>query len=353
MEQPKRILVAPLNWGLGHATRCMPIIRELIRQGHEVLLASDGRALDLLRREFPDLPALELPAYDVRYSRKHFLPFLILQMPKVLLAVWKEYRMLQKYIRQYRLDAVISDNRLGCHTRLVPCVVLSHQLRIFTRPAWIGWIASKLHRAVLRRYHACWIPDLEGPVNLSGRLAHGIAMPHMHYIGLLSRMSPAEADLQYDVLVILSGPEPGRTEWEQLILEQAAALSGQWLIVQGKPEMVEQSFPHPHIEMRSFLSAQPLNQAILQSAVVVSRSGYSTVMDLAVLGKKALLVSTPGQPEQEYLAQYGAQQGWFATQSQDQLDLKKGIEAAKASKGLRLEGAEAHDLAAFLKKWLE
>jgi uncharacterized protein (TIGR00661 family) len=352
MENPKRILVAPLNWGLGHATRCMPIIHALLAQGHEVLLASDGRALDLLKREFPDLTALELPAYDVRYSRKFFLTFLILQMPRVLLAIWREHRTLQQWVRQYRLDAVISDNRLGCFTRQAPCVVLSHQLRIFTRPAWIGHIATFLHRRILQRYDACWIPDFEGPANLSGELAHGMTLPHMHYLGPLSRMKPGQEERSYDVLVILSGPEPGRTEWEKAILRQAADIPLRWLIVQGKPEQNEQTTPHPHIAMRSFLGARELNQAILQAEVVVSRSGYSTIMDLAVLGKKALLVSTPGQPEQEYLAQYGAQKGWFATQSQDKLDLKEGIKAARAAKGLQLEGTEAYDLAAFLKKWM-
>lgn len=352
MKKPARILIAPLNWGLGHATRCIPIIRELLLQGHEVMLASDGRALDLLKREFPHLPALELPAYDVRYPRKRLLLFLILQMPKVLAAIFREHRILQRWIDQYGIDAVISDNRLGCYTRKVPCAVISHQLSIFTRPAWVGAIATFLHRRVLKRYHQCWIPDLEGPVNLSGELAHGMSLPNMRYIGPLSRMRAGQRDKKYDVLAILSGPEPMRTEWEAAILAQAAVLSYRWLIVQGKPEQEETSFPYPHVEMRSFLNAEALNQAILQSEVIVSRTGYSTIMDLAVLGKKALLVSTPGQPEQEYLAWYGLEKGWYSTQTQAQLDLKRGIEEAKASAGIRLPEGQVVDLGAFLAEWL-
>ena len=353
MNTSKRILVAPLNWGLGHASRSIPIIRELMRQGHEVLIASDGRALDLLKREFPDLTALELPAYDVRYPRKWLLYALVLQLYKILAALLLEHRTLRKWIAEYRLDAVISDNRLGCFTRQVPCAVISHQLNIFTKPPVIGKLATFLHRLVLRRYGQCWIPDLEGPENLSGDLAHGMSLPNMRYIGLLTRMETGQLPERYDVLAILSGPEPQRSEWEHLILEQAAQLpSYRWLIVQGKPELQEQNFPYPHIEVRSFMNSQEINKAILESRIILSRTGYSTIMDLAVLGKKALLVSTPGQPEQEYLADYGHQKGWYYTQSQDELDLKKGLVEAEKCRGLSLAEDGSIRLEVFLKNWV-
>ncbi|MBK8490733.1 MAG: glycosyltransferase [Saprospirales bacterium] len=352
MKSSKRILIAPLNWGLGHATRSIPIIRELIKQGHEVWLASDGRALDLLKREFPDLPALELPEYDVRYPKKWLLYFLILQMPKVIWAIIREHRQIRHWISEHQFDAVISDNRLGCFTRKVPCAVISHQLLILTHPALIGQVATFLHRRILRRYHSCWIPDLEGPDNLSGKLAHGMSLPNMRYLGPLTRMRPGALAERYDVLAILSGPEPLRTEWETLILKQAATLPYRWLIVQGKPEKQEHFFPYPHVEVRSFLDSQGINQAILESRLILSRSGYSTIMDLAVLNKKALLVSTPGQPEQEYLAQYGLEKGWYYTQTQDQLDLKKGLEEADKLEGIMLPEWDSTALGKFLEEWL-
>ena len=352
MNSPKRILIAPLNWGLGHATRCIPIIHELQRLGHDVWLASDGRALDLLKREFPDLPALELPAYDVRYPKKRLLYFLILQMPKVIGALTREHRQIEDWIDEYRIDAVISDNRLGCYTDKAPCVVLSHQLRIFTQPALIGMIATFLHRRILRRYNSCWVPDLEGAGNLSGQLAHNAPMANLRYLGPLTRMRPGTAGEKYDVLAILSGPEPLRSEWERLIIQQAGALPYRWLIVQGLPEKQEQSFPHPHVEVRSFMNSQQLNQAILESRIILSRTGYSTVMDLAVLGKKAFLVATPGQPEQEYLADYGHRKGWYYTQRQDQLDLKKGLEEAEKLTGFAIPGEQDEILKKVLKEWL-
>lgn len=351
MEKKLRILVAPLNWGLGHATRSIPIIRELRRQGHEVLIASDGWALDLLKREFPDLTALELPPYDMRYPRKHLLTFLVLQAYKLIAAIILENKTLSRYISQYHIDAVISDNRLGCFSKKVPCVVMSHQLSIYTRPPLVGWVSTFLHRRILNRYDQCWIPDYEGPANLSGKLAHGMSLPNMRYTGPLTRMQAGQAPIKYDVLAIISGPEPMRSDWEKAILTQAAALPYRFLVVQGLPDKDQSSSPHPNVEMRSFLNAKDLNQAVLESEVIVSRSGYSTIMDLAVLGKKALLVATPGQPEQEYLAWYGHEKGWYFTQLQDRLDLAKGIEGARACQGIRLEEAHETKLEKFLSDW--
>ncbi|MBK6620409.1 MAG: glycosyltransferase [Saprospirales bacterium] len=353
MKSPKRILIAPLNWGLGHATRCIPIIRELLRQGQEVWIASDGRALELLRHEFPQLPTLELPAYDVRYPRKRLLYFLILQMPKVLLAIVREHRILQGWIDEHRIDAVISDNRLGCFSKKVPCAVISHQLSIFTRPAIVGKVATFLHRLILRRYDSCWIPDLEGPDNLSGDLAHGMKLPNMKYIGLLTRIEPGELPERYDLLTILSGPEPLRSDWEHLILEQVANLPYRVLIVQGKPEKQEHYFPYPHVEVCSFMDSKELNKAILESRVILSRSGYSTIMDLAVLNKKAILVPTPGQPEQEYLALYGYRKGWYYTQLQEDFDLEKGMEEVEKSQGFNFKEAGSGRLEQVLKEWVK
>ena len=355
MSKPKRILIAPLNWGLGHATRCIPIIQELIRQGQEVWIASDGRALNLLKREFPQLPALSLPAYSIRYSQKWFLFYLLLQAPKIGWAIIHEHRTVRRWIQAYEFDAVISDNRLGCFSSQISSVVISHQLRIFTRPAWIGKIAGFLHRWILGQYDRCWIPDLEGPQNLSGDLAHGISQASLQYMGPLSRMkkgaSPEKEE--YDVLVVLSGPEPQRTQWEKCILAQAAHLPYRWLIVQGKPEEKRCSRPQPHIELHSFLGTKALNEAFLKSRLIISRSGYSTIMDLAVLGKKALLVPTPGQPEQEYLAVYGQAKGWFHTQNQRKLDLKKGVEEAEKTEGIQLTDWDRSELGVFIKNWLD
>ncbi|MFZ2900266.1 MAG: glycosyltransferase [Saprospiraceae bacterium] len=352
MKKKLRIIVAPLNWGLGHATRSIPIIRELLRQGHEVLIASDGWALDLLKREFPDLTALELPAYDMRYPRKHLLTFLVLQAYKLIGAIVLENQTLSRYIAQYNIDAVISDNRLGCFSKKVPCAVMSHQLSIYTRPPLIGWVSTFLHRRILRRYNQIWVPDNEGPANLSGKLAHGMSLPNMRYTGPLTRMKPGQAARKYDVLAIISGPEPMRSDWEKAILSQAADLPYRFLIVQGLPDKDQASSPYPNVEMRSFLNAHDLNQAVLESEVIVSRSGYSTIMDLAVMGKKALLVATPGQPEQEYLAWYGHEKGWYYTQLQNQLDLAKGIEGARSCQGIRLEDTHETKLENFLSDWV-
>ncbi len=343
---PKRILAAPLNWGLGHATRCIPIVRELQRQGAEVILASDGRALELLRREFPELMALELPGYHIRYRSINMIWSMGLQLPRILLGVWREHRSVAKIIRRHAISGIVSDNRYGCFHRTVRSIFITHQLLIKVaesgseipgHPTLLSLFSEKIanyfNRRYLSRFDECWVPDLPDEPNLSGELGHGMKSEMgggLKYLGALSRMRRFEVPRKYDAVAVLSGPEPQRSFLEREIIEQAKGLPYRFLIVQGKTETTERHFIEKNVEVVSHLASNDLNEAMLAAGVFIGRSGYSTIMDLARLGLSALLVPTPGQTEQEYLAARFSKQGVFCVQEQGHLDLAKGLVEAQS-----------------------
>ncbi len=326
MIEGKRILIAPLNWGLGHASRCVPLIRQL-KEKNELLLAADGNALTLLRAEFPDLESIRLPDIEMSYPR--FLPFPLyfgLKLPSLINAIKKEHRQLQKLIREQGIEVVVSDNRYGLYHQDVRSILITHQLFVKS-PILEKQLQHFLHQQI-RNFDECWIPDFEGEENLSGSLSHGTSsLKNLKFIGPLSRFEKPlneAAKYQRKLLVILSGPEPNRTSFEKKLIEQLLNFNQKALLVQGKvsekPEIVALS---KSVELISHLPTQQLRSEILQSEFIVCRSGYSSVMDLNRLQKKAILVPTNGQSEQEYLADYLSKKGLFLSAEEKDFNLKK------------------------------
>jgi UDP:flavonoid glycosyltransferase YjiC (YdhE family) len=329
MESPPKTLIAALNWGLGHATRCIPLIRELEAQGVPLVLASDGEALHLWRAEFPHLDVLVLPSYGIRYRSANMVRNMAAQLPRILWAIRAEHKTIGRWVQEHGIQRIISDNRYGCFHPKVHSVLLTHQLHLRVNTPWIQQVANGLLRLALRPFDEIWVPDIEGAGQLAGDLAHPpVSHPPVRYIGLLSRMNPATEPVEedYDVAIVLSGPEPQRTILEQRLTEQAVALPYKCIVVQGKTQKKHHHYETDHVEVVSYLTSEALNEVLLRSRVVVCRSGYSSLMDLAVLGKKALLIPTPGQTEQEYLAEQLAQNPRFRVQRQDQLDLESALE---------------------------
>jgi uncharacterized protein (TIGR00661 family) len=322
-----RILVAPLHWGLGHVTRCIPIIQYLRAQGHEVILASDGDAKALLQLEFPDLLCIDLPAYQISYRTQSMVLNVAMQLPRLARTVRQEHAATQQIIQKHGITAIISDNRFGCWSSAVPSFFMTHQLQIQSKNRLAEKIGNWLMQRAMRNFHEIWVPDYAEPErSLAGVLSHSHhPSKPVRYLGPLSRMSEQPAEQAYDVIVVLSGPEPQRSKLEAILLEQALALPMQFLFVQGKPQVNRQYFASEHIEVVSYLTTTALNAAINSSEAVVCRSGYSSIMDLAVLGKKALLIPTPGQTEQEYLAEYFAEGGVFPYQKQEAINLEAGL----------------------------
>lgn len=318
----KKVLIAPLDWGLGHATRCIPLINSLLQNGCEVIIASSGDQLALLQKEFPRLQTIPLKGYNIQYSAsKRSLPLKILwQIPKILLSIRNEKRWLRQTIKDLEINLVISDNRFGLSSKLIPCVFITHQLKIKAPYQRLQNLIQKINYRYINHYTECWVPDFEGSFNVAGSLSHPSAMPvvPVKYIGPLCRFeSTAEAEKKYSFLILLSGPEPQRTLLENKILKLVPHLNGRLLFVRGKPGSYEEIEVPPNCTAINHLPTSQLQQAFAACEFIIGRSGYTTVMEVVSLQKKAILIPTPGQTEQEFLARHLMQQNWCYSCSQD------------------------------------
>lgn len=309
-KSTKNILVAPLNWGLGHVTRCIPIIKELENNGYNPILASDGVALALLKKEFPLLTALELPSYQIEYAKKgkNFKWKLIKNSRKTIKAILDEKKMTQKWIKKYELSGIISDNRLGVRSKKIPSVFITHQLTVLSGKT--TWISSKLHQFFISKFNECWVPDVEDKPNLTGKLGHLKNTDlNVKYIGILSRLEKKVLPIKYYLMVILSGPEPQRTFLEEKLISALKNYKEKVVFIKGKVEPEQKIEEIDNIIFYNYMQTEELEKTFNESKFVLCRSGYTTVMDLAKLEKKAFFIPTPGQFEQEFLAKKYKRQG--------------------------------------------
>ena len=299
----KNILVAPLNWGLGHATRCIPIIRELESFGFTPIIASDGVALRILQKEFPHLESLELPSYEIEYAKDgaDFKWKLIKNSPKMIQAIFEEKKLVKALVKKYNLKGIISDNRLGVYSKKVPSIFITHQLNVLSGKT--TWISSKLHQYFMGKFKECWIPDMKEQPNLTGKLGHLTNSDlSLKYLGPLSRLEKKNLEAKYELMVILSGPEPQRTMLEERLIDELQNYNGEVIFIKGKIEPEQKREKADNITYYNFMTSSEIETAFNESGMVLCRSGYTTVMDLAKLEKKAFFIPTPGQFEQEYLA---------------------------------------------------
>jgi predicted glycosyltransferase len=328
-----KVLVAPLDWGLGHATRCIPIIRELVVLGCEVTIAASGQTEVLLRTEFPNLRFMQLRGYQIRYGKCGVLFSLLRQLPRILRTIKYEQKWLAKLLKKEKFDAIISDNRPGLFHDSIYSVYITHQLQI---QSGIGSLADRLlyglHKQYYRRFSEVWVPDFETSPGLAGKLSH----PKQHsrnviYIGPLTRLQKENASsLKYDLMILFSGPEPQRSIFEHEIMEQLHQYNEKVLLVRGLPGTEPKPTHLPkNIEIENHLSAIALSSAIAASSIIICRSGYTTIMDLICLQKKAVLIPTPGQTEQEYLARHLEEHGVFPYIRQFEFDLKEAINRSR------------------------
>lgn len=339
-----KILVAPLDWGLGHATRCIPIINELINRGCLVELAGSGNAGLLLQQEFPNLRYHPLPAYAISYPKKGkgFILKMIRQLPRLLSVISREHQWLLQNQAQEQWDLIISDNRYGLWHPKVRTVFMTHQLRVMS-----GWgrrfdqVIQILHYRFINRFSICWVPDAEQKPGLAGELSHPKYLPaKTRYVGPLSRLENRSGAAK-QIIVSLSGPEPQRTLLEEKLL---SVFSGsdweqdQILFLRGLPETApEMPAQQKQIRLINHLNSDAFASVLADADLVICRSGYSSVMDLVRIGKKALLIPTPGQTEQEYLAHFLADNGFFQACSQDESQLDATIRKAMKDPMNRIE----------------
>lgn len=318
------------------------------------MLASDGVALHLLQAEFPHLPVFELPSYRIRYESANMIWNIGKQLPRIIWAVRHEHKAIGRLVREHGIHGIISDNRYGCFSGNSNNVLLSHQLHPRVPGKILSWVVKNVLRLVIGKFDSVWVPDVAEAPGLSGDLSHGRYMhKDTRFVGLLTRMRAYEADLEYDVAVVLSGPEPQRSILEQLLLEQAVFMPHKFIFVQGKTQSKKHYYVADNIEVVSYLTSRDLNDVLMASKVLVTRSGYSSVMDLAGLGKKAVLIPTPGQTEQEYLADFLSHQNVFVSQNQNAFDLDGAIRQLSRTTGLRQGNFPTDNFKSFLQNWLE
>lgn len=327
---PTKILYAILNWGLGHASRSIPVIELLLAQNIEVVIASDGEALLLIQEEFPKLETEKLAAYNVQYAAKakDFDKTIFAQLPRLGAVIKKEHQQTQKLIQKHDITHIISDNRYGVYSKKIPSVVICHQLRLQHKSKLSQAIMNKVHFTLLDKFDAVWVPDFEAKNALAGTISStkNIKLKaKTKYIGTLSRFEKLETEIKYDLCIVLSGPEPQRTLLETKLYTQAKQTQLKTALVRGISNANTTLKATENIKVFNLLNSKDLNTIILQSQNIVCRAGYSSIMDLVKLQKPALLIATPGQTEQEYLARFLAEKKFFKSVAQAKVNLAKDL----------------------------
>ena len=359
MKTPRRILISPLDWGLGHASRIIPLIDKYLELGDNVIIAGSGMSLNLLKKHFPHLHSIEIPSFTMKYSAGKSQVWAVAKaFPRLIYYSVKEHKALKRIVNEENIDFIISDNRFGLFHKTVPSAYITHQILIKLPKGW-AWLepfVAFVHRCIINRFTECWVPDFEDvSESLAGELSHPNKKPrNVKYIGILSRFSkrctpygratndntitqasPAlrtsDTCLQNRItpyrtsswrenitpnsslltpnlaLAILSGAEPQRSIFEkELLVSLQSKPHENIILVQGKVEAEQKVSKVGKVTVYNYMSTEELQEYILKADKIICRSGYSSIMDIHALGKlqNATLIPTPGQTEQEYLAEY-------------------------------------------------
>jgi hypothetical protein len=335
------VLLSPLNWGLGHAMRDIPVIQALLDHDHDVTIAACGNALTALQREFPTCRFIEFEDYPSPYSAgRFFLPKLSVYFPVLLRAVARERREIERILARTQYDLLISDNRLGVYSRTIPSLFITHQIHFHLPPAlWpVELYASMLNRFHHTKFDRIIVPDnLPGPLSLAGKLSRPDtedSRSRAFFAGILTSTPRQDVPGDIDYLVLVSGPEPQRTRLEEILLPMAKELDGNTVVLLGSPQRNSEETGSVSCTVRSYVSNEEKVTLMNRAKFVICRSGYTTMMEMADLGKKAgLFIPTPGQTEQEYLSWYYEKNGWFFSKSQYRLDLAGDISTARKYEG--------------------
>lgn len=344
ISRSRHVMVAPLDWGLGHATRCIPIIKELLNRKISVIIAGSHYSLKWLTQYFPTLPYCELPSHSITYGKgsSQFFPMLF-QFPQLLQTIKLEHKALEQIIQNYSIQVIISDHRYGLHHPSILSIFVAHQLNIQLpfQQAYLQKLAYISHLNILKPFNAIWIPDFPHAPFLSGDLSHQFPLPKKaRFIGPLSRFenkySTSTISHKWEKVelgIILSGPEPHRSIIEAKLIRQVNQLGLRTILVQGKLSE-KKMIIDGSVQIYSSLDSEKLGALLISSNIIISRPGYTSIMDYVSLKLKSIIfVPTPGQTEQEYLAKYFYEQGVALFQTQENLDISLAIEQIESFSG--------------------
>jgi len=336
-----KIIYAVCSWGLGHATRSLPLIRRLFDENNDLTIISNGRSLDLLKKELGDnIRYYDIPDYPILLSEnpRQFMAKSVIYWPKFIARMESGLQALKNILEKRKCDLIISDARYDMYSRKIPSFFISHQLRIMN-PLRIKMFergSETFNLFFFKRFNEIIVPDYKKD-NLSGELSHNLKKideKKINYVGVLSDFKKKKTKKDIDYLISISGPEPQRTMFEEKLLSQVEFLKGKVIVTLGKTES-SKKLNKKNIETYSFLSKDKREDFLNRSKLVISRSGYSTILDLAVIGTKALMIPTPGQIEQEYLGKYHNNKKTFYSVNQNKINLKRDVEIAKKTTGVK------------------
>lgn len=338
------IIYSICSWGLGHATRSLPVLRRLIKENHDLTIISSGSSLQLLKEELNDAVAYEdIPDYPMLISKntQQFIAKSMVYWPLFIKRMEDGLQSLHKLLKKKSCHRIISDGRYDMYSKHIPSFFISHQIRIMNplRLRLVERGSETFNQFFFKRFQDIIVPDFKEE-NLSGDLSHHLQKideDHLHYVGVLSDFSKQNLPKDIDYFISISGPEPQRSMLEEKIIQQIDDLTGHIVMSLGKIEK-KTDIDHDNITIYPFLSKEKREEVLNRSKLVISRSGYSTIMDLAVIGTKALMIPTPGQIEQEYLAGHLQQSGICHTTSQAKLQLKKDCQLAQNTSGFAVTG---------------
>jgi UDP:flavonoid glycosyltransferase YjiC (YdhE family) len=345
-----KVIFAVLNWGLGHATRSVPVIEALLRRNAEVEIASSGPAKAYLERRFPLLKVHELPDRTIRYHRsgaKVSILFRSFYQPRI---NRRQRAVLNRLCRDSGATHIVSDNVYGAAIPCLKSAIITHQLALPV--PWGAAVVNHVLAGWLNEFTEVWIPDAKNRP-ISGSLSTNDAVTsRIRHIGILSRFStPSERKTKrYRYAAVLGGPEPQRTVLEEKVLKVFAAMEGEKILFRGSQK--DRILPGSRPEVVNFGDGHEMSQALEESEVVLARSGFSSIADLIALGCRGILIPTPGQSEQTFLAKRMAERGWFETCSQKELDVER-IERARFQDQRHLPSIEEAELEAAVKAFIE
>lgn len=289
----KTILIAPLDWGMGHLTRCLPLIHVFLKNECKIIFAGTTFQCEWVKRECPNIITEEVEGYQIRLdSDKSTYRQMLTQTSKMLYAIKAEKEVAQKLSEKYSVDTIVSDNRYGFRTPKTQSIFITHQLappvpklRTLVTKKILNWV---------NEFDECWIQDEE-----QGALCPELNKSELNipksFIGWSSRFSKVASPILNKYTFIASGPEPQLSKFSQEIAKIVERTGKNYQLVVPKDLGLKNQVVNP--------STEELNKIINASEIIVSRAGYTSIMELSVVGKKAILVPTPGQYEQSYLAQ--------------------------------------------------
>lgn len=341
----KAVCIAPIDWGLGHATRCISLIRAFDSLNYKIFIASEGKHQTILKEAIPNATFLSLRGYRIRYTktRSLLIPAILLQLPKIIYAIVNEYFWLKRNSKKYDFDLIVSDNRFGFFHHKITSVFITHQLELQTPFAWSTRLVQIITYRFINNYAACWVADMQPPNNLSGILANPSKVPStpLWYMNCLSRLllesqnennsinlNSTNKDNKIKFLGIVSGPEPQRTLLENILWQQGNELNIPFVIAAGLPndklynKITSNGYLYHH------LNGSALKEQILNAEYIICRGGYTTLMELIPFQKKLIFIPTPGQTEQEYLGHYWQEKKWAISFSQSAFNLKTALQLA-------------------------